>query len=191
MDAVVLTRDRWQRLPISLVRSIQGWRASYMPWQLVVFASFLMITPAVTSAVEAEANPEPYLDKEFVIVRSTSSFKDARQAAANAATELSVRLDLRGLSPHERTGLTFSKEECTRSEFPYPCYVPRGRWDDGTYVSVEWSSAYKPFSKKLYVVMIASDVPGSRETRRMLEAARRVYPDACAKRVKVYVGCMH
>jgi hypothetical protein len=40
-------------------------------------------------------------------------------------------------------------------------------------------------------VMIASGVPGSSETRRMLAAARRVYPAAYARRAKVYVGCMH
>jgi hypothetical protein len=158
---------------------------------LFLAVSLLLTITAVGSAAEGDANLEPYIDKEFVIVKSTRSFNEARQSASNAARALGVRLDLRGLSPHKRTGLTFSKQECTRSEFPYPCYVARGRWDDGAYVSVEWSSAYKPFARKLYVVMVASDVPGSAETRRMLEAARRVYPDAYVKRVKVYVGCMH
>jgi hypothetical protein len=157
--------------------------------RLVILASLLMITHPVTAAVECNANREPYVGKEFVILKSTPAFKEATRFAAKAAAELGVVLNLRGLHPNLRTGLTFSKEECTRSEYPYPCYLPRGRWDDGTYVSVEWSSKYDLFPPGLYVVMIASGLPGSSETRRMLAAARRAYPAAYAKRAKVYVGC--
>lgn len=162
-----------------------------MGWQLVILALLLPLTRTVTVAAECDAHREPYVDKEFVIVKTTPVFKEATQSAAKAADALGVALNLRGLSPNLRTGLTFSKEECARSEFPYPCYVPRGRWDDGTYVSVEWSSSYELVARGLYVVMIASGVPGSSETRRMLAAARRIYPAAYARRAKVYVGCMH
>jgi hypothetical protein len=164
---------------------------STMRCKSLILASLLMVTRTMTSAAECDANLQPYLDKEFVIIKSTPSFNEATQSAAKAAAALGVRLNLRGLSPNLRTGLTFSKEECARSEFPYPCYVPRGRWDDGTYVSVEWSSEYELFARALYVVMIASNVPGSSETGRILDAARRLYPDAYAKRAKVSVGCMH
>ena len=158
-----------------------------MLWQCVILASLLFSARTVTLAAEHDATLAPFVDKEFVIVKSTPSFKEATRSAANAAATLGMRLDLRGLSPDLRTGLTFSKQECTRSEFRYPCYVPRGR-GDGTYASVEWSSDYALFAKGLYVVMIASHGPGSSENRRVLEAARRVYPDAYAKRTKVYVG---
>lgn len=151
----------------------------------------VILSTAIASRAEETVEPEPFVDKEFVIVKSTSSFKEAGKVAASAAAKLGVRLDLRGLSAHKRTGLTFSKQECRQSEFSYPCYVPRGRDDDGTYVSVEWSSAYEHFAKGLYLVMVASDVPGSTETSRMLASARRTYRDAYAKRARVYVGCMH
>jgi len=161
-----------------------------MRWQLVILASCLIISRTVPSAAECDASREPFVDKEFLILKSTPSFKEATQSATRAATTLGVGLDLRGLSPDLRTGLTFSKEACTRSEFPYPCYVPRGR-RDGTYVSVEWSSKYEQFAKGMYVVMIASYAPGSSKTRHLLEATRRTYPDAYAKRVKLYVGCTY
>jgi hypothetical protein len=125
-----------------------------------------------------------------VIIKSSVSFKEAAASAAKAAADLSIGLNLRGLSPDLRTGLTFSREECTRNAYLYPCYVQRGR-SDGTYASVEWSSEYDLFTKGLYLVMVASDAPGSRATRKILETAQRVYPDAYAKRAKVYVGCLH
>lgn len=162
-----------------------------MTWQAVVVVSFLMITRTATSAADCDANEKPYVDKEFVILKSTPSFKEAAQSAADAAAALGVKLNLRGLSPDLRTGLTFSREKCAQSQIRYPCYVPRGRRDDSTFASVEWSTEYELFAKGLYVVMLASGAPGSSKTRSMLAAARRVYPDAYSKRAKVYVGCMH
>ena len=158
--------------------------------RLVVLTLLLIVTRTLTAAAECD-DRKPYVDKEFVIVKSTPAFNEATRSAAQVAAELGVALNLRGLSSNLRTGLTASKEECARSELPYPCYVPRGRSDDGTYVSVEWSSTYDLVARGLYIVMIASGVPGSSETRRMLEAARRVYPAAYAKRATLYVGCRH
>ena len=155
-----------------------------------MLALLLVAARSVTSAAECDAQ-NPYRDKEFVIVKTTPSFKEATETAAKAAAELGIALNQRGLSPNLRTGLTLSKEECARNDVPYPCYVPRGRFDDGTYVSVEWSSEYEVFARALYVVMMASHAPGSKETPRALEAARRYYPTAYTRRVRIYVGCMH
>jgi hypothetical protein len=148
-----------------------------MQWPSLILASLLIVTRTVTAAAECDPNGPPFLDKEFVVIKSSASFKEATESAAKAAADLRVGLNLRGLSPDLRTGLTFSREECARSDYPYPCYVPRGR-SDGAYASVEWSSKYDLFAKGLYVVMIASGAPGSSTTRRMLEAARRIYPQA-------------
>jgi hypothetical protein len=158
-------------------------------WPTVILTSCLIIAPTVATAADCDDIGNPYVHKEFVILKTTPSFKEATQSATTAAAALGIELKLRGLSPNLRIGLTSSKEECARNELRYPCYVPRGRADDGTYVSVEWSSQYDLFAKGLYVVMIASGLPGSRTTRNALDAARRLYPHAYTKRVKVYVGC--
>jgi len=155
-----------------------------------MLALLLIATCTAAAAADCDAR-NPYRDKEFVIVKSTPSFKEATETAAKVAAELGIALNLRGLSPNLRTGLTSSKDECVRNGLFYPCYVPRGRFDDGTYVSVEWSSQYEVFERALYVVMIASHAPGSKETSRALAAARRFYRAAYAKRVRIYVGCMH
>lgn len=159
-------------------------------WPLAILASLLIVTRTLASEAECDAARwQPSIDREFVIIKSSPSFKEATEAAAAAAAALGVALDSRDVFPNLRTGLTFSREECVRRGLAYPCYVPRGR-RNGTYVSVEWSSEYDLFAKGLYVVMIASAVPDSSTTRRVLEAARRVYPHAYAKRAKVYAGCM-
>lgn len=135
--------------------------------------------------------PQAFVDKDFLIVKSTSSFDEAKRVAEIAATTLGIPLDLRGLSPNKDTGLSFSADECRRDGLDYPCYVERGRYDDGTYVSIEWSSAYRDSPPELYLVIVASDVAGSMETDRMLDTARRSYPGAYAQRTKVYMGCIH
>lgn len=155
--------------------------------RLVPLACLLIVTGAAPTAAGSDARRTLYVDKEFVIVKSTPAFDEATRSATSAAADLGIILKLRGLSPNLRTGLTASKAECARRELSYPCYVPRGGRDDGTYVSVEWSSKYDLFARGLYVVMIASGAPGSAENRRMLEAARRVYPAAYSRRAKVYV----
>ena len=131
------------------------------------------------------------VEKDFVIVKSTARYREARLAAADAAKRLGIRLDLRNLSPHRKSGLTFSKKECEESEFDYPCYVARGRDDDGSYASVEYSTAYAGFRPGLYVVIVASDEKGGQIARDAATAAKRVFKDAYVRRTGVYMGCMH
>jgi hypothetical protein len=131
------------------------------------------------------------VEKDFVIVKSTATYREARRAAADAARRLGVRLDFRDLSPHRRGGLTFSKKECEGNAFDYPCYVARGRGDDGFYVSVEYSTAYAGFRPGLYVVIVASDEKGGQIAMEAATAAKKVFKDAYVRRTGVYMGCIH
>jgi hypothetical protein len=131
------------------------------------------------------------VEKDFVIVKSTASYREARRAAEDAARRLSVRVDLRDLSPHSGGGLTFSRKECEDGAFDYPCYVARGRGDDGFYVSVEYSTAYAGFRPGLYVVIVASDAKGGQIAADAVRAARKVFKDAYVRRTGVYMGCIH
>jgi hypothetical protein len=133
----------------------------------------------------------PFVVKEFVIVRSTASFQEATGAAADAAAALGIRRASATVPATDGPGLTFPPETCRESALPYPCYVARGRYDDGAYVSIEWSDAYEGFAKGLYLVMVASGAVGSSENRLMLGRARERYADAYAKRAMVYLGCLH
>ena len=130
------------------------------------------------------------VEKDFVIVRSTPTYEEARKTASEAARRLQVPLNLRGLSSHS-SGLTFSKKDCEESAFDYPCYVARGRGDDGFYVSIEYSSAYAGFRPGLYIVVVASDARGGLVSKEAARSAKKAFRDAYIRRTGGYVGCMH
>jgi hypothetical protein len=148
------------------------------------------------AALVAVTSPAPDRDpdvvrKSFVILKSTPSYAEARAVAAAAAEHLAIRLDLRELAPDAAAGLTFPRESCENEFGEYPCYVPRGRWDDGVYISVEHSSSYEGFEEGLYVVMLASGSPRDRAIGAALRRAKSQYPDVLVKTAPVYLGCIH
>lgn len=129
--------------------------------------------------------------KELVIVASTPRYADARRAAEDAAKKLDTRLDLRGFSLTPDGELSLSRKDCDDNGFDYPCYVARGRWDDGTYASIEESKAYDELKPGLFIVVVASGVPGSETITKTLRDAKKAYPDAYSRKVEVCMGCIH
>jgi hypothetical protein len=111
--------------------------------------------------------------------------------AKTAAAKLKFKLDLRDLKKNPDTGLSWNKKICEDEWDEYPCYVARGRYDDGDYVSIEYSDAYSGFQKGYYIVIISSGEKGVPEIKSALIKAKKYYKDAYAKTTKVYVGCMH
>jgi hypothetical protein len=128
------------------------------------------------------------IKKAFVIIQSTKSYSQAKTTAEKAARQLKQPLDLRGLKPNKQTGLTFADSVC-EVEGGAPCYIARGRFDDGDYVSVEWSNAIDGFAKGYYVVI--SGAGSKEETAVWLKKAKQIFKDAYVKQAKVYIGCMH
>lgn len=145
----------------------------------------------IVSAAIAQ-DPEPYEKKEFVIIKSTKNYTVAKETATIAAQKLGIKLDLRGLVPHKKTGLTFTKKICESENsgiYEYPAYTARGRWDDGEYISIEWSNQYTEFAKGYYIIVLASG--DQTITKPALSKAKKVYKDAFMKISSVYMGCMH
>jgi hypothetical protein len=156
----------------------------------VTLASILnLATPSGSS--DDDADPDPWVAKSFVILGSTTSYADAKKLASAGARLLETKLDLRGLSPDKRTGLTFSRKVCEAEGELFPCYWPRGRWDDGVYISVEFSSGYKGFKPGLYIVIMANAGKDDDDIKGALKHARLHYSDAYAKTTAVYLGCVH
>jgi hypothetical protein len=135
-----------------------------------------------------DAVPDPMVEKAFLLVAASKDWDTARSTASQAAQALAMELKVE-VEPHPTEGLSFDAKTCTESGFEFPCYVARGRYDDGEFVSVEWSSAYEGFTPGLYIVVVASGPEA--EVKKQLDAAREVYGDAYIKKAKVYMGCMH
>lgn len=132
----------------------------------------------------------PYFEVSFVLVKSTSSYGDAHRLARRASADLRIPLDLRGLVHDPTHGLTWPRERCAEDPlYPFPCYVARGRWDPGRYISIERSDAYSSFKPGPFIVVAASGDPG--EMKSVLSSIKAKVPDAYMKTEEVYFGCMH
>ena len=158
-------------------------KIKFMKQMLLFFLSFI-----VTVSTAAAQGETPFVKKSFVIIQSTKNYSQAKLTAVKAASQLQQKLNLRGLKPDKKTGLTFSETDC-ENEGGYPCYIARGRFDDGDYVSIEWSNAINGFAKGYYVVIAGA---GSKEeTDTILKKAKKIYKTAYVKQADVYIGCMH
>jgi hypothetical protein len=152
----------------------------------------LATAPSDPLASTGPRAPDPdVVPKAFVILKATPSYDDARAAAAAAAETLAIRMDLRGLIPDGTIGLTLPEADCADEFGEFPCYVPRGRWDDGVYLSVEHSSSFAGFDENQYLVVLASGAPHDHGVRAALRRAKSAYPTAYVKTVPVYLGCLH
>lgn len=156
-----------------------------------LLALVLLVGPAHAEDAAAPTDEDFLVAKELVIVASTTRYDDARHGAERAAKTLGIRLDLRDLSIAPHGGLSLSQKDCDDNGFEYPCYVQRGRYDDGAYVSIEESKAYPELKPGLFIVVVASGEPDSDTTKDTLRAAKTVFPDAYARKVDVYMGCIH
>jgi hypothetical protein len=145
---------------------------------------------AQTADTSAIAGAEPYITKEFVIVTSTKNYSQALATAKTAAQKLKAPLKLRGLKPSKATGLTLPRKQC-EEYWEYPCYIARGRYDDGVYTSIEYSSQYEGFAEGYYIVIVASGGEGDAATAAALKKTKAAYADAYRKKSRVYIGCIH
>jgi len=126
--------------------------------------------------------------KEFLIVKSTTSYQEAKKYAEKISQKLKIELDLRGLTFHKGSFLTESKEICEEhwGEGGYPCYLARGR-EDGTFVSVEHSNEYEEFTNGYYIVVVAT----GQNLSSKLKKVKKVVKDAYIKTAMIYMGCLH
>ena len=126
--------------------------------------------------------------KKFLIIKSTTNYSEAKEYAKKIAKKSDIKLDLRGLSFNEKIHLTFDERFCTDDGMgEYPCYLPRGRYDDGEYISIEHSSSYSGFTNGYYIVMVAS----GEDIQSSLEKIKKIVSDAYVKSDEVYMGCIH
>jgi hypothetical protein len=121
------------------------------------------------------------------IILSTKQYNVAKKVATTAAAKLNLDLDLRGLTPNKKSGLTLSKAVCKQDDVEYPAYYSRGA--DGEYISIEYSNAFDGFAKGYYIVVVATGENSI--TTPVLQKAKKFYKSAYVKQTDIYVGCSH
>ncbi len=148
------------------------------PWRVL----FDVDDPSAPSMV-------PQID--FVVLPAVPSYREARALADLAASRLSLRRDWRGAVADGRGGLTFSRRVCAASGRDYPCFITRGRSDDGQYVSIDDASMLFERPTKGYVVVLGSGPAGAPALRALVEKARGPFPAVSLVTETVYQGCIH
>ena len=128
------------------------------------------------------------LKKSFLITKSTKSYTEAKKFALSLAKKSAIKLNFRELHPSTQIGLTHTAQTCQNNQYDFPCYLARGRYDDGVYISVEYSDAYSGFSEGYYIVVVAS---GEKVDKKLLNRVKKYVPDAYVKNTAVYMGCIH
>lgn len=151
------------------------------------FFPFLFLFVLSANAQEEDM----YIKKDFLILLSTKNYSAALAKAKQVAASQQLELKLRGLAENKTSGLSYSKEECEKKELDYPSYYARGRWDDGVYVSIEYSNAFSGFAKGYYIVIAASGSKDEAEIKTAYNKIKQACKDAYFKSSKVYIGCMH
>ena len=141
----------------------------------------------------AEEEGEPFMvDKAIVILSTNASYGGADQALRRAERRLGLSVDLRDLGPDEsRRTLSWSANDCEENGWSYPCYVPRGRADDGAYLSIEHTDGYPELAPRHFIVVAASGSPGAAEIKHTLARANELGLRAYVRTVRVYMGCLH
>ena len=134
-----------------------------------------------------------YVKKDFLIITSTKDYQSALRSAQKAAKALDIKLDLRGLikTNDSLVGLSLPSDTCMKYSEDSVCYIARGRWDDGTYISIEYSNAYEAFAKGYYIVVVGSADNKNAELKSTLKKVKIKYRSAYIKTSKVYMCCMH
>lgn len=139
----------------------------------------------------SETTASPYAERDFLIIASTKNIKEAFALAKKASEKTGYRFRDNALQKDSVSGATFPIDTCKTFGFEFPCYVARGRYDDGAYFSVEYSDAYSGFKKGFFIVIAANGHKDNEEFKNAVKKIKLQYPKSYIKRTTVYLGCMH
>lgn len=141
----------------------------------------------LTAAEIQEWLAEQTVEVSFLVTGSFANYGSAFAFVDRVHRRTGIDVNLRGFIPHDN-GLSWSREVCEEWA-GFPCYLPRGRFDAGTYLSIEKSDSFKGMKPGFFVVMAASGNRTDVEPvkRDLARAGVRGY----VRTVPVYMGCIH
>jgi len=129
--------------------------------------------------------------KGYVVISTSTDYQTSLKKAKKAADKLGYMLDLRGLSENSTIGLTMDKSICDESGYDFPAYQTRGKFDDGNYVSIEFSNGFENCEKGKYFVVVASGQKGSPKLKKAFKKTKKKYKKAKMKYAKISLACSH
>ncbi len=132
-----------------------------------------------------------FVDKYFLIIASTKSVDEATSIANSAAKKTGLAFHNNGLKANSAYGATYPADSCKKWGEEYPCYFARGRYDDGAYITVEYSTPYDGFQKGYFIVIAVNGSLEDDEFKLAVKKVKKTYPKSYVKKSKVYLGCMH
>ena len=153
--------------------------------------TLFLILFSVSHLFAQEADAEAMVKKGYVIVSAGKNYEVIKKQAKTVADKLGYKLNLRDLEYHKTEGLSINRSLCEKENMEYPFYIARGRWDDGEYVSVEYTNAYEGFTPGYYIIMVSSHDKGAAELKTALQHVKKSYKTAYIKYADVYMGCLH
>jgi hypothetical protein len=146
---------------------------------------------SISSKSAFSQTDEMFVSKSYLILASTKNINEAFTIAKTSAKKTGFIFQDNKLKTDKTIGATFPKDTCDAFAFEYPCYVARGRYDDGSYISVEYSDAYEGFTKGYFIVIASSYFKENTQIKLDQKKVKPFYPQAYIKSTKVYIGCMH
>lgn len=139
-----------------------------------------------------ELNAQEYQYPEttvgFLVIYSTNDFDKAHLLGQKSADSLNTDFS---------DGYLFDQEEGLIDTTTCGCgiqhgYIPRGRFDDGDYISVELTDSYDLSGEFGRYLVVACSYPVSFHLwPDIIENIRKKYPEAYYFETTVYTGCMH
>lgn len=148
---------------------------------------FLFILISMATVANAQDN-EAFVKKSYVILGTYNSYNKALRKSQLFANKLQIPLNLRNLIFDKETNGLTSTEICGCGE--KHGYIPRGRYDDGVYISIEHTSGLTPTSKYSKFVIVAT----SGEESTVQEEYKKIVAKVKKAEIltySVYLGCMH
>jgi hypothetical protein len=126
-----------------------------------------------TSSSTIEDIPEydmPFEEVSFLIIQSTKDYYVALATAKKVSKFLGLEVKLNGVYKKGK-GLVYT-EECGCGIIHD--YIPRGRFDDGNFVSIEQTDSYKEFTNGYFIV-----VAGSGDRKNLTPLLKKVKKIVC------------
>lgn len=149
--------------------------------RLFTSALFLLLCANTFAQTEDQS-----ISISYIIIGESKSYDSALRKAQKASNKLVIPLNLRNYYGDKENGLKTSEIcECGENHG----YIARGRYDHGTYISVEHSKGFNSFEKNTYLIIIASG--SEADVHPQLNKTLLIYNKAYIFQENVYMGCMH